>query len=97
MSSTTENDANDVTAQPLEDLVLQDQAGTYYRLTPELLEQARVPDERRAALEQQLGEADDTTGYLPWVCIIHAPRRDIYDGPEGGVYWRKIGRAEGSG
>jgi hypothetical protein len=82
MSSTTANDANDMTAQPLEDLVLLDQAGTYYRLTPELLEQARVPDEQRAALEQQLGEADDTTGYLPWICIIQAPRAPerLYNG-----------------
>jgi hypothetical protein len=45
-------------------VVLRDNAGAYYRLTPELLERARVPAEEIAALEAQLGEADDTGGYV---------------------------------
>jgi hypothetical protein len=39
-------------------LVLQDLEGNLYALTPALLEQARVPDEQRAALQERLQAAD---------------------------------------
>lgn len=43
----------------------------YYFFTPEMLEQARVPLQRRAAAEQALGEVD-VTGFMS----IRAPEAD---------------------
>jgi hypothetical protein len=48
-------------ADATEALVLRDDRGHYYIVTPELLEQARVPDEQSADLERQFG--GDVHGY----------------------------------
>lgn len=40
-------------------LVLKDEAGNYYLLSQETLEQIRVPEERRAKLERLIAEAQD--------------------------------------
>jgi hypothetical protein len=44
---------------------------SYYFFTPEMLEQARVPLQRRAAAEQVLGEVD-VTGFMS----VRAPEAD---------------------
>jgi hypothetical protein len=44
-------------------LVYHHEDDSYYFFTPEMLEQARVPLQRRAAAEQVLGEVD-VTGFM---------------------------------
>ncbi len=48
--------------KPNDALVVRDQAGTFYLLTPKMLTQARVADEQQAELRRQLD--DDTTGFV---------------------------------
>ena len=45
-------------------LVFKDQAGDYFLVTQETLQQVRVPEERREELEQLLGGAGDVSGYV---------------------------------
>ncbi|MBI2761504.1 MAG: hypothetical protein HYX51_08775 [Chloroflexi bacterium] len=50
-------------------LVLKDRAGSYFLVTPETLEQSRVPEERRPELERLIttaaqGGGDDVQGYV---------------------------------
>ena len=60
-------------AQQAGNVVLMDSAGNYYVLTPELLAQARVPDERRKEIERLLDQQSDTAGFStkkpkkPWL------------------------------
>ena len=64
-------------------LVYNRQDDSYFFFTPEMLEQARVPLQRRAAAEQALGEVD-VTGFMS----VHAPETEsartalqsLYDG-----------------
>jgi hypothetical protein len=52
-------------------LVYHRENDSYFFFTPEMLEQARVPLQRRAAAEQALGEVD-VTGFMS----VRAPEAD---------------------
>ena len=54
-----------MTTEPTEKLLLADQDGHFYLLSPELLQQARVPDEQAAAIRaelEKLGTQNDVAG-----------------------------------
>ena len=44
-------------------LVFKNDAGSYFLLPQETLEQGRVPDEQQAAVERLIAEADDVAGF----------------------------------
>ncbi len=48
-------------------LILKNQEGDYFVLPQELVEQRRVPEERRAEIEQLLAEQPDTQGHFFWI------------------------------
>ena len=50
-----------MTSEMTELVVLMDQERNYYLVPRQVIEQARVPEEQRAAVEQELG--DDATGF----------------------------------
>ena len=55
-----------MTTEPTEKLLLADQDGNYYLLSPEVLQQARVPDEQAAAIRaelEKLGNQSDVAGF----------------------------------
>jgi hypothetical protein len=54
-------------------LVLKNQAGEYFLLPWETLEQGRVPAEHRAEVEQVLGEAGDVSGFQCVAPITEEP------------------------
>ena len=75
---------------PLQALVLSDQGGTYYLLSRDLLDQARVPAEQAGEL-RRLMEGDDTRGaaasgpfptITPSTTFVAAPKTTGKNEPE---------------
>jgi hypothetical protein len=69
-----------MTTEQIATLVLKDEAGTYYLLSQETLEQGRVPEERIAELEQFIAAAadgrtgkDDVDGHAVAIALVAAP------------------------
>ena len=54
-----------MTTEKVECLVLTDQEGNYYAITREMLDRARVPEERKAELQQYLGN-EDVSSFAPF-------------------------------
>jgi hypothetical protein len=57
-------------------LVLKDQAGDYFLLPQDALEQCRVSGERKAEIERLMDESD-VSGHLFWAYVLY---RGIKDG-----------------
>jgi hypothetical protein len=61
-------------------LVLKDGTGNYFLVPQEALEQGRVPEERKAQIEQLMREQDDTQGHLWWLEGVLVPAAVIATG-----------------
>jgi hypothetical protein len=60
--------------EPTTAIVLRDDEGTYYLLTPELLAAAWVPTAQVAVLEHAIeAQLDDTTGFAETVHLYNRP------------------------
>ena len=66
-----DTETNITAAAPAQVLVLKDQVGDYFLLPQETLERGRVPQERKAEIEQLIAERQtDVQGYVGF--IAHA-------------------------
>ena len=53
-----------MTSQQSQVLVLRDGEGNFYLISPEAIQAGRVPDDKKAALEQGLQESQDVAGFF---------------------------------
>jgi hypothetical protein len=67
---TSAETSTSATDQQTNALVLKDQAGDYFLVPQAVVEQGRVPQERRAELEQIIAEGQDVQGYIGPLAIV---------------------------